>query len=240
MNSGPWVPIGLSDDYDNTDNDPPDSPPDLNPSSQLVRGINCLDFSTTNTNLGDSIHAAGSYLVNNGRPDVPDGVVFMTDGEANQPTSSGNPCTYAQTRAQQVKSAGVIVVTIAYRLQGVDCSGTPATTVLANMASDPESGVSTVDDGGDGSGGLPGGCDYVASAVGGRRELRRRPLLLCPGPKPPLLGIPQGLRRHPGPVRRANDPGQTAGLNTLADETQAGDRIPFLDELRHREVDSLS
>lgn len=146
MSSGPWVPIGLTDNYDLTDNDPPDSPPDLNSSSDLVRGINCLSTSSTRTNLGDSIFAAGNYLLNNGRENVPSGVVFMTDGEANQPSSVSNPCDYAESRAQSVKSSGVIVVTIAYRLQGVDCGGTLATTVLANMASDPESGVATADD----------------------------------------------------------------------------------------------
>jgi hypothetical protein len=182
-NSGPWVPIPLSDDYDLTDNDPPDSPPNLNASSELVRGINCLSTSSTETNLGDSIHAAGFYLVDNGRPDVPDGVVFMTDGEANQPTSSGNPCSYAQTRAQQVKSAGVIVVTIAYRLQGVDCGTALATTVLANMASDPESGVATLDDGGDGPGGIPGGCETAQSVNG---ENADSDLFFC-APDPGLL-----------------------------------------------------
>ncbi|MEE8375763.1 MAG: hypothetical protein V3S26_05540 [Acidimicrobiia bacterium] len=55
------------------------------------------------------------------------------------------------------------VVTIAYRLQGVTCEGVPATTILADMASDPASGTVSSDDGGDGSGGLPGGCATQAS-----------------------------------------------------------------------------
>lgn len=150
-NTGPWVPIPLSDDYDLTDNDPPDSPPNLNPSSALVQAIACLDgsiHSSTGTNLGDAIFAAGDFLLDNGRPDVPNGVVFMTDGAANRPTSVGNPCAYAEQRAQALKSQDVIVVTIAYRLENVDCPGTTtkATTVLANMASDPESGTPTADD----------------------------------------------------------------------------------------------
>ncbi|HLF42352.1 MAG TPA: VWA domain-containing protein [Acidimicrobiia bacterium] len=177
--SGPWVPIPLSDDYDLTDNDPPG----LNPSSPLVVGINCLSTSSTQTNLGDSIQAAGDYLVDNGRPDVPDGVVFMTDGAANQPTSSGSPCDWAESRAQQVKSAGVIVVTIAYRLEGVDCEGKLATAVLANMASDPESGVPTLDDGGDGPGGVPDGCASPQSVAG---ENSDGDLFFC-APDPSLL-----------------------------------------------------
>ncbi len=155
--SGPWIPVGLTNDYDLTDNTPPDNPPNLNASSELVQGISCLTTSSTGTNLGDPIEAAGNYLVANGRPEAADGVVFMTDGEANEPFGSGN-CNYAETKALGVKSLGVIVVTIAYRLQGVDCEGTPATTVLADMASDPLSGVPTADDGGDGPLGLPGGC----------------------------------------------------------------------------------
>ena len=164
-NSGPWVPVGLTDDYDLTDNNPPDSPPDLNAASDLVAGIACLPSSSTGTNLGDPMEATGSYLLANGRPGVPKGIVFMTDGEANQPVGSSS-CGYASTKAEQVKVTGVIVVTIAYRLQGVSCGGLPATTVLANMASDPQSGILTADDGGDGPGGLAGGCltaDSIAS-----------------------------------------------------------------------------
>lgn len=152
-----WVAVDLTNDYDLTDNDPPDNPPSLNSSSALVQGIDCLSSSSTGTNLGDPLRGAGDYLVANGRPDAPDGIVFMTDGEANEPYGSGN-CDYAKAKAAEVKSQGVIVVTIAYRLQGVSCEGTPATTVLADMASDPHTGIPTADDGGDGPGGLPGGC----------------------------------------------------------------------------------
>lgn len=158
--SGPWIPVGLSNDYDLTDNDPPDSPVDLNSASDIVKGINCLTNSSTGTNIGDPIEAAGDYLVANGRTDVPAGIVFMTDGEANRPTGSGS-CDYAALKAESVKANNVAIVTIAYRLQGVDCGGTPATTVLANMASDSD--VTTADDGGDGPGGLPGGCLTAAS-----------------------------------------------------------------------------
>jgi len=173
-NSGPWIPIPLSDDYDLTDNDPPDSPPSLNPSSDLVQAINCLDetYSSTRTNLGDSIAAAGDFLVANGRPEVPDGIVFMTDGEANEPTGN-NSCVYANQQASQVKNQDVIVVTIAYRLQGVRCGdNTLATTLLASMASDPEPGVETLDD--------HGGCDTTPEATA---ENADGDLFFCaPGP----------------------------------------------------------
>jgi hypothetical protein len=155
--AGPWVAVGLRDDYDSTDNDPPDDPPDLNPVSPLVVGIECLAKSRTGTNLGDPIAAAGAHLLSAGRPDVPKGIVFMTDGEANGPNGSGS-CDYALDQAQNVKNAGIVVVTIAYRLEGVQCGGRPATEVLADMASDPAEGPLTADDGGDGPGGNPGGC----------------------------------------------------------------------------------
>ena len=61
------------------------------------------------------------------------------------------------------KAADVVVVTIAYRLQGVDCGNDLATRVLADMASDPADGPATADDGGDGPGGLPGGCEDTAA-----------------------------------------------------------------------------
>ena len=164
-NSGPWVAVGFTNDYDLTDNNPPDNPPNLNSSNAIVKGISCLSSSSTGTNLGDPIAAAGAYANANGRADAGKGVVFMTDGEANGPNSNGN-CNYAVNQASQVKGTGVIVVTIAYRLQGVDCEGVPATTVLATMASDSAFGPATEDDGGDGVGGLPGGCETQASING--------------------------------------------------------------------------
>ncbi len=154
--SGPWVPVSLRNDYDLTDNDPPDDPPALNSSSELVEGIDCLTNSSTGTNLGDSIAAAGSHLLSAGRPGVPAGILFMTDGEANRP--SGSPCTHAKTQAANLEALDITIITVAYRLEGVTCGGELATDVLAQMASDPVSGPLTLDDGGDGPGGLPGGC----------------------------------------------------------------------------------
>ncbi len=162
-NSGPWVPVTLRNDYDLTDNDPPDDPPALNTASRLVEGINCLTQSSTGTNLGDSIAAAGSHLLAAGRPGVPAGILFMTDGEANQPT--GSPCTHAKTQAANLEALDITIITVAYRLEGVTCGGELATDVLAQMASDPVSGPLTLDDGGDGPGGLPGGCNGAAEVA---------------------------------------------------------------------------
>lgn len=147
-NVGPWIPVGLDDDFQS-------------PTSDIVRAIDCLSSSSTGTNLGDPMAAAGAHLASSGRAEAPNGVVFMTDGEANRGT--GNPCLHAKNQATQVKAAGTVVVTIAYRLQGVNCGIEPATTVLADMASDPQNGPVTADDGGDGAGGLPGGCESAAA-----------------------------------------------------------------------------
>ena len=162
QNSGPWIPVSLRNDYDLTDSDPPDSPPALNAASRLVSGMSCLGSSSTGTNLGDPIWAAGDHLLTFGRPGVANGIVFMTDGQATKPISS-TACAYAKSQAQLVEDQDIAIVTIAYRLQGVDCNGEPATTVLAAMASDPLNGPATTDDGGDGAGGLPGGCNTTAS-----------------------------------------------------------------------------
>jgi hypothetical protein len=164
-NSGPWIPVSLRNDYDITDNSPPDNPPDLNSASQLVEGIACLDRSSTRTNLGDPVAAAGSHLLNFGRPDVPNGIVFMTDGAANEPSGSSS-CAYAKAQAQLVEQADITIITIAFRLQGVSCGSELATAVLADMASDPLIGPASADDGGDGPGGLPGGCSSPASVAG--------------------------------------------------------------------------
>lgn len=161
-NSGPWIPVGLRNDYDLSDNDPPDTPPSLNSASRLVSGITCLSSSSTGTNLGDPIWAAGDHLLTYGRLDVAKGIVFMTDGKATKPDSS-TACAYAKSQAQLVENQDISIVTIAYRLQGVNCGGEPATTVLAAMASDPPNGPATADDGGDGPGGLPGGCTTASS-----------------------------------------------------------------------------
>ena len=163
--SGPWIPVSLRNDYDLTDTDPPENPPVLNDASRLVLGIDCLSSSSTGTNLGDPIRAAGDHLLSFGRPEAANGIVFMTDGEATRPNSS-TACSYAMSQAQSVEDQDIAIVAIAYRLQGVNCGGQLATTVLAAMASDPPGGPATADDGGDGPGGLPGGCTTAASIAG--------------------------------------------------------------------------
>ena len=54
-------------------------------------------------------------LAAQGRPTVPDVIIFMTDGQANQP-SSMQPCGYFNNKATTAKNAGQTIFTIAYGL----------------------------------------------------------------------------------------------------------------------------
>lgn len=82
--TGNWLVVPLSSDYKNPDGT-------LNTSSQLVSTINCL-LDSGRTNLGSPIHDvkfgrpdALTELQTNGRPGVKKAIIFMTDGEANEP-----------------------------------------------------------------------------------------------------------------------------------------------------------
>jgi hypothetical protein len=153
----------------------------LNTSSALVRGVNCLlrapisgdprpygppgtpvlacsdssppCTSGNHTNLGDPLDAARAMLAAQGRADVPDVIIFETDGQANQP-STRSPCSYFNTKATTAKAAGVTIFSLAYGLDSppvrcTDSSGAfrnvYATTNLAGVATNSN------DD-------LPGGC----------------------------------------------------------------------------------
>ena len=157
-----WQNAALSQSYKLADGS-------LNSSDNLVQQINCLQRaenyvwarsqggspSGQHTNLGDPLDAAREMLATQGRDDVPDVIIFMTDGQANQP-STMQPCGYFNNKATIAKDEGQTIFTIAYGLDSppVNCSGSdsalfrnrPATTNLASAATQP-----TIDD-------LPGGC----------------------------------------------------------------------------------
>ncbi len=139
----------------------------VNASSQLVQQINCLQGapgtvqsmsdgvgpSGNHTNLGDPVDAARAMLAAEGRPSVPDVIIFETDGQANQP-STRQPCNYFNTKASAAKLAGATIFTLAYGLDSppVQCTDTSfpwagkyATTNLASAA------TASSDD-------VPGGC----------------------------------------------------------------------------------
>lgn len=140
-----WREVGLSDDYNNNGV--------LDNSSPLVARINCLKRAGAmvitppggHTDLGDPMETAMNVLLSEGRSDVPDVIIFMTDGEANQPRLS-QPCSYAYQRAVGAKSQEVSIFTIAYGVAAARCGedrvgtyqGVFASTLLANMATDSD------------------------------------------------------------------------------------------------------
>jgi hypothetical protein len=147
-----WWLVSLSSDY-NTDGV-------LNNGSPLVSTINCLKRATAitritppggHTDLGDPM-ASAMNMLQTGRADVPDVIIFMTDGEANQPALN-QPCSYAATRAATAKSQQVSIFTIGYGVAAARCSydtlgsyrGAFASRLLADMATDSNDDV-------------PGGC----------------------------------------------------------------------------------
>jgi hypothetical protein len=156
-----WQNAPLSQDYKRADGT-------INAASNIVQQINCLTRagssgsvnaysdgvgpSGNHTNLGDPVDAARDMLRLQGRDDVPDVIIFMTDGQANQP-STRLPCTYFNTKANVAKSEGQTIFTIAYGVDTVRCTDSSgafrnvyATTNIASAASQP-----TIDD-------IPGGC----------------------------------------------------------------------------------
>ncbi|MEX0786635.1 MAG: VWA domain-containing protein [Dehalococcoidia bacterium] len=151
--TGDWVPVGLSNDYKNADGT-------LDTSSELVSVIDCLErapftFSTHQTNLGTPIDAAVDELVNNGRTGVRKGIIFLTDGEANQP-GVDNPCLYAYQEAEAAKTQEIEMFTIGYGISSwsgtVECTDDDdppyededVTELLADMATE------SIDDAGNG------------------------------------------------------------------------------------------
>jgi hypothetical protein len=177
VSTGTWMPVGFSSDYQAS---PPTDPPTLNTSSSLVKGVNCIaggDSSGTGTWLAAPMKAAADYLIGSGRPAANKAMIFETDGEPNESnvtdvpygSSNGNTaCTNAQTQATNAKNAGILVVTIAFRLVGTRCDGSSSgssptvTSVLASMASPKAPGIPSVDDGG----GLGAGCNTAAKVSG--------------------------------------------------------------------------
>ena len=93
------------------------------------------------TDEGDPLKAARDMLTTQGRPGVPDVIVFETDGEANQPKGM-QPCAYAINQANLAKASGIDIFTLAYGVTGARCGGDTsgpyqnmwASTYLAAMA----------------------------------------------------------------------------------------------------------
>ncbi|HEY7023662.1 MAG TPA: VWA domain-containing protein [Candidatus Limnocylindrales bacterium] len=114
----------------------------LNANSQLVRTIQCMDHSSTKTDLGDPLLAMANTLRTQGRANANKGIILMTDGAANMPNADS--CQYAMDKATAVKNMGVELFTIGFGVVGdrcVDVDGTYknalASRLLADMATGP-------------------------------------------------------------------------------------------------------
>ncbi len=158
-----WQIAPLSSDYDRSDGT-------LDTSSQIVQAINCLQLPGSitvrvngvdrtgagHTNLGDPLDAAREMLQTQGRAGVEDVLIFMTDGEANQPDTM-QPCAYLNGKATIAKSAGQKVYTIGYGIASARCQRDTASSSFyrafasTNLALASTDSTSLTDD-------VPGGC----------------------------------------------------------------------------------
>lgn len=107
--------VGLSSDYAS-------APGTLLPGSTLVSTLSCLP-SNGSTAYASSIAAAQKELADNGRRDVMKIIVFLSDGAANTSDqfsrSTGlSPCRAGIESARRAKSAGTVIYSIGYDLNG--------------------------------------------------------------------------------------------------------------------------
>jgi hypothetical protein len=123
-----WLPVNLSNDYQNPDGT-------LKTSSRLVSTINCLENGGY-TNIGSPMAAATSELVTNGRPDMTWGIILLTDGAANVMPSYDTG--YRSPTANLAASGG--------HNDGFESLSNPATNAYADgggYAEDTDSGTGT-------------------------------------------------------------------------------------------------
>jgi Flp pilus assembly protein TadG len=127
----------------------------LNPSSNLITTLNCVQASGS-TAYADALESAQAELDKDGRPDVQDVIVFLTDGAANlgphfYATTSPyrtQPCHQGVTSAGAIKNKGTWIYTIGYAIGSDECQAdrmagaeSPAITpdqALSAIASKPQ------------------------------------------------------------------------------------------------------
>ena len=181
-----WQITGLSSDY-NTRRDPQprqrDRQQDQLPPARDQPHERHAE-AVGHTDLGDPMATAHDILVDDGRPDVPDVIIFMTDGEANQPRGY-QPCDYAVDRAIDAHDDAVGVYVIAYGVASARCGDD---TSSSPYYAAPSPRRSAADMASDGLGRQRSG------RVRLRREHRRRPLLLRERQQRPRARVPRDRR----------------------------------------------
>jgi len=135
---GVWLAVPLSSDYQNPDGT-------LNNSSALVSTINCLTDSGR-TNLGSPIHDvkfgrpdALNHLLTAGRAGVKKAIIFMTDGEANEPDVTGGAADTGNLNC----TANAAVTSSAGDNNGFQTNPGSACTDGSGNATDTNSGTNT-------------------------------------------------------------------------------------------------
>ena len=126
-NQSKWQIAGLSNDYRLSNGT-------INTSSTLVQRLQCMQRAPSNalsyppangagqhTNHGDPIAAAQYLLSTEGRADADNVIVFFADGQANQPTSTGHPCQYANDAATSAKLADTAIFSLGYGVDDTRC-----------------------------------------------------------------------------------------------------------------------
>lgn len=151
---GEWLAVGLGGGYQSSpDLDVTgDGVPDLNSGHRLVSTVRCLQTSSQGTNLGSPLKDdafdqpdALTELVENGRKGVKKVIVFMTDGQANQPSGyTSRTCEYAYEMAKETKGEGIELFTLGFGIEKIQCADSggsyqyaTVTQLLADMATQP-------------------------------------------------------------------------------------------------------
>ena len=140
-----WIPVGLTGTGAPVNESYLNAAGAANPSSLIVKTINCMSSSSTGTNLSTPIKMARQYLVANGRAGVAKAILFETDGTPNYNsagTAADFTCVAANTEATAAKTAGIEIFTVGFGVTGADlCPDSTGfyrsksvTRVLADMA----------------------------------------------------------------------------------------------------------
>jgi hypothetical protein len=135
-----WTIVPFSDDYKMMGGG-------LDPNSDLVKTLNCQNPGGF-THYTIAMDKAQQYLVANGRPDVQDVIIFLTDGEANSAPHTGiysssthpyrlRPCGTAVQSAAAARAAGTWVYTIAYNVGTKTCKRSRSTNPDSSPAETP-------------------------------------------------------------------------------------------------------
>ncbi len=155
---GVWVPVGLSgtDVVTPPSTDPPPNPSGAagtyevagtpNPSSTIVKAINCIQSASNGTTLSMPLAYAKWYLDTYGRAGVTKGILLETDGH---PQDASNfaaglnlpqfTCTAAIAAAKAAKDEGIKIYTVGYGISGTCGRDTPTN------SSEDDTGMSATD-----------------------------------------------------------------------------------------------